>query len=104
MKIIPVPQNIIEIEKEKRIELNKWSLIEEIIYKQKARNQWLKVRDSNTKYFFASMKSRKMQNQISMLTKSDGDIITYQQEISREAVGLYQQLLGQANNGMPAAQ
>ncbi|KAK4706499.1 hypothetical protein R3W88_033948 [Solanum pinnatisectum] len=71
---------------ELRTQLNKWSTIEEAIYKQKSRVQWLKLGDSNTSYFYARMKSRKSQNQITMLTKEDGTIIRDLEEITREAV------------------
>lgn len=66
---IPVAQQDLEEEKEIKKELNKWSKIEEAIYKQKSRIQWLKLGDDNTRYFFAAMKSRKAQNQITMLKK-----------------------------------
>ena len=36
---------------------------------------WPKLSDSNTTYFFPSMKGRKAHNQITMLTKEDGTIV-----------------------------
>ncbi|KAH0685683.1 hypothetical protein KY290_017200 [Solanum tuberosum] len=104
MRIIPIPQCMIDEEKELRTQLNKWSRIEEAIYKQKSRVQWLKLGDSNTSYFYASMKNRKSQNQITMLTKEDGTIIRDPEEITREAVRFYQNLLGQATPLMLATQ
>ncbi|KAK4713159.1 hypothetical protein R3W88_019066 [Solanum pinnatisectum] len=104
MRIISIPQCMIDEEKEIRTQLNKWSRIEETIYKQKSRVQWLKLGDSNTSYFYASMKNRKSQNQITMLTKDDDTIIRDSEEITREAVRFYQNLLGQANSLMPATQ
>ncbi|XP_019257657.1 PREDICTED: uncharacterized protein LOC109235864 [Nicotiana attenuata] len=48
------------IEEEKRLlqNLEKWSLIEESVLRQKARTKWIKLGDSNTKYFAAVMKER----------------------------------------------
>lgn len=54
MRNMPIPQTIRDEEKELKNELNKWSMIEESIYKQKSRVQWLKLGDTNTKYFFCS--------------------------------------------------
>lgn len=43
-------------EKELKLQLEKWSLIEEGITRQKSRIQWLNTRDSITEFFYASMK------------------------------------------------
>lgn len=104
MDTIPVNQQVLEAEKEVRKELNKQSQIEETIYKQKSRVQWLKLGDANTRYFFASMKSRKAQNQITMSTKEDGTIVKEPKDVIEEVVSFYQKLLGQASSNMPAAQ
>lgn len=56
MRVVPIPQSILDEKKALRIELDKWSLIEEGIYKQKFRIQWLKLADANTTYFFTSIK------------------------------------------------
>ncbi|KAH0658123.1 hypothetical protein KY289_026871 [Solanum tuberosum] len=62
IRVRPIPQDIIDEEKVLRTELAKWSMIEENIYKQKSRVQWLKLGDANNAYFFTSMKGRKAQN------------------------------------------
>ncbi|KAK6782101.1 hypothetical protein RDI58_019897 [Solanum bulbocastanum] len=48
------------------------------------------------------MKNRKSQNQITMLTKDDNIVIRDLEEIIREVVRFYQNLLGQSNSLMPA--
>lgn len=52
VRLLLVDQHDIEEERGIMKELNKWSKIEEDIYKQKSRVQWLKLRDDNTRYFF----------------------------------------------------
>lgn len=59
MKKALVPQTLKEVEKDLKEKLNKWSMIEESIHKQKFRVQWLKLGDSNKKFFYAQMKGRK---------------------------------------------
>ncbi|KAK6794176.1 hypothetical protein RDI58_007629 [Solanum bulbocastanum] len=39
MRTVPIPQCMLDEEKELRVQLNKWSMIEEAIYKKKSRVQ-----------------------------------------------------------------
>lgn len=52
-------------------ELEKWSGIEEQIWKQKARIDWVKLGDSNTKFFHAYIKVRQNNNAITLLPKCE---------------------------------
>ncbi|KAH0714811.1 hypothetical protein KY284_007716 [Solanum tuberosum] len=104
MRTCPNPQGSTDKEKALREKLAKWSMIEENIYKKKSRVQWLKLGDENNAYFFASMKGRKAQNQINMLTKEDDTVIREATGITKEAVGFYKKLLGQCSNHMQATQ
>ncbi|KAH0725555.1 hypothetical protein KY284_001420 [Solanum tuberosum] len=99
MRVGPNTQGSIDEEKSLRTKLTKWSKIEEDIYKQKSRIQCLKLGDDNNAYFFASMKGRKAQNQINMLTKEDGTVIREATDVTKEAVGFYKKLLGQFDPG-----
>ncbi|KAH0685676.1 hypothetical protein KY284_016229 [Solanum tuberosum] len=98
MRVGPNTQGSIDEEKALRTKLTKWNKIDEDIYKQKSRIQWLKLGDDNNTYFFASIKGRKAQNQINMLTKEDGTVIREVADVTKEAVGFYKKLLGQCNN------
>lgn len=51
---------------------------------QKAKVRWLKIDESNSKYFFASMKRRQTHNQIRRLTDADGKLITTNLGIENE--------------------
>ncbi|XP_016461479.2 uncharacterized protein LOC107784810 [Nicotiana tabacum] len=62
-----------EVEKELRLQLEKWDVVKESIYKQKSRVQWRNLGDSNSAYFFVSIKNRRAQNQIKALTNAGID-------------------------------
>lgn len=53
MRTTNSPLQSFDEEKELKKQLEKWVKIEESIYKQKSRNQWLKLGDSNSALFFA---------------------------------------------------
>lgn len=74
-------RQLIEDEKAAKLQLEKWSRIEESIMKQKSRIKWLQLGDANTAYFFASMKSRCSQNKIRRLIKSDGNSVHTKKDI-----------------------
>ncbi|KAH0724740.1 hypothetical protein KY284_000605 [Solanum tuberosum] len=50
---------MIDLNKETLQQLEKWSLMEESILKQKSRDKWIKLGDSNTKYFSAVVKEKR---------------------------------------------
>lgn len=86
MRNASIAQDLKEVEKELKKQLAKWSMIEESIFKKKSRVQWLKLGDSNTKFFFAQIKGRKAQNLITMLTNEDGTILMDQEEVTNKVV------------------
>lgn len=56
MRHAPMSHDLLTEEKELKSQPNKWSLIEESIYSQNSIVQWFKLGNSNTAYFFASIK------------------------------------------------
>ncbi|XP_019256470.1 PREDICTED: uncharacterized protein LOC109234883 [Nicotiana attenuata] len=104
MRTTSISSQKFEEEKELKQQLEKWATIEESIYKQKSRNQWLKLGDSNTAFFFASMKNRISHNKIRSLKTNDGEIIQSREAIEKEIVGFYKGLLGSAADTIPAIQ
>ncbi|KAG5609242.1 hypothetical protein H5410_020523 [Solanum commersonii] len=86
---------LINVEKTLLQNLEKWSLIEENIVKQKSRARWINLGDSNTKYFSAVMKERTQRKQISEIMALSGDI-------QREIVDLYMSLMGSTATVLPA--
>ncbi|XP_059298114.1 uncharacterized protein LOC132050769 [Lycium ferocissimum] len=75
-------------------ELEKWSLIEESIMRQKSRARWIKLGDANTKYFSAVLKERTQRKQISELTSITGVRLVEQEAIKNEITGFYRNLMG----------
>ncbi|CAN1759694.1 Transposon TX1 uncharacterized 149 kDa protein [Linum perenne] len=67
---------------------------EESFLKQKARENWVNLGDSNTKFFHSSLKCRQAYNQIVSLNTADGRTVKDLPEIINEAVGFYEKLLG----------
>ncbi|CAN1334198.1 hypothetical protein LINPERPRIM_LOCUS36304 [Linum perenne] len=73
---------------------NSARMAEESFHKQKARESWVNLGDSNTKIFHSSLKCRQARNQIVSLSTVDGRIVTDLPRIINEAVGFYEKLLG----------
>ncbi|KAH0752317.1 hypothetical protein KY285_005465 [Solanum tuberosum] len=82
--------------------LEKWSMIEVNIMKQKSRAKWIKLGDSNTKYFSAVMKERSQRKQITQLTSLEGIQLFDQGAIREEVVKFYKGLMGSSTQNLPA--
>ena len=72
-------------------ELIHYSRTEESIAKQKARMNWIKEGDQNTRFFLQSVKARINQNKILSLEK-DGSILHEVNQIPHEAASYFQNL------------
>lgn len=59
-------------------------MIEENIWQQKARIEWIKLGDSNTRFFHAYTKVRQNQNAICRLIREDGSACTCQEQIKKK--------------------
>nr|XP_016436446.1 PREDICTED: uncharacterized protein LOC107762590 [Nicotiana tabacum] len=74
--------SLFETERNLKKEIEKWSMVEESIYRQKFRIQWLQIGESNTTFFFANMKNRTAHNHINKLQTSTGNWIQTEAEIT----------------------
>ncbi|KAF3664682.1 hypothetical protein FXO38_10001 [Capsicum annuum] len=83
------PMSSVEEEKELKIRLEKWILVEECIAKQKSKVQWLQLGDGNTTYFHACLKNRYAKNGITSLNINEGVVVTKRCEIEREILNFY---------------
>ncbi|GAV70694.1 Exo_endo_phos domain-containing protein [Cephalotus follicularis] len=68
---------------------------EESFLKQKSRISWLRLGDSNTKFFHRTVSALHHRNHIGKLQKSDGSWISSQPEIEQEVVAYFSGLLGE---------
>ncbi|XP_075078414.1 uncharacterized protein LOC142164326 [Nicotiana tabacum] len=81
------------LEEKKLLEkLERWSLIEESILQQKSRAKWIKLGDSNTKYFSVNAE----------LTNAFGDRLTYQKQILAKIISFYKSFMGSRSVHLPA--
>nr|XP_016445978.1 PREDICTED: uncharacterized protein LOC107771163 [Nicotiana tabacum] len=92
------------LEQEKTVlhQLEKWSLIKESVLKQKSRARWIKLGDSNSKYFSAMLKKRNQRKQIKELTSLDGKKLNDADKIKHEIIEFYKSLMGTAAPNLPA--
>ena len=97
----PLNLKLIEGEKVCLASLEKLSTIEENIWLQKFRANWIQLGDSNTKFFHAYTKERKGQNHIKYLISADGNKIQNHHQIKEEVRDFYLQLMGSAATSLP---
>nr|XP_009767270.1 PREDICTED: uncharacterized protein LOC104218471 [Nicotiana sylvestris] len=82
--------------------LEKWSLIEESILKQKARLKWIKLGDANTKYFYVVMKDKSQRKQILEIYTDDGVKLATPTSVKEEIVKFYKSLMRTVDASLPA--
>lgn len=82
------------IESNACVQLQKWKRIEMSTLRQKARIQWLKEGDSNTRYFHSAVKARTSRNRIDFLQNDQGSIMVDKEQIRATISVFYKTLLG----------
>ena len=71
---------------------------EELYWRKKSQEIWLKEGDKNTKYFHNSIKERRSSNKVFSIKNDQGEILTDQNQINEDAVGFFQNLIGSSHN------
>ncbi|GAB2289740.1 hypothetical protein Dimus_024047 [Dionaea muscipula] len=66
----------------------------DLLYKQRLKDQWLKLVDRNTRYFFTIFREKRHKTQITSLVRQDGSKAETKQEIDIEAAILSTSSLG----------
>ncbi|GAV92185.1 LOW QUALITY PROTEIN: hypothetical protein CFOL_v3_35566, partial [Cephalotus follicularis] len=90
----PSDQELIRLEKATLHKLNVLKAEEESYYRQKSRITWLKLGDSNTKFFHRSVASLHHRNHITKLQRVDGSWACTQKDIEQLSVAHFSGLLG----------
>ena len=72
-----------EARKEARELYKKWVLLEEVSWRQKSREIWLKEGDINTKFFHKMANTHRRRNQLNRI-KINGRCLTKESEIKEE--------------------
>ncbi|GAB2210940.1 hypothetical protein Droror1_Dr00016229 [Drosera rotundifolia] len=67
---------------------------EMLYYKQLPRSDWIQHMDRNTEYFEALIRGKRRKSRIMFLQCSDGSRASSREEIQREVLGFYQDLIG----------
>ncbi|XP_056698108.1 uncharacterized protein [Spinacia oleracea] len=83
-----------EKEKECVAKLKLFLKVQESAYRQKSRIQWLQLGDSNSKFFFSSMKERYAINSTDVLYDDHGTKLTTEADIQTEIKNFYGKLIG----------
>lgn len=78
-----------EKEKQEIENLQYWMSIQESIYKQKERVEWIKLGDSNSKYFYSVMKHRQCRNRIDSIFTEAGELLKAPDPVANEMISLY---------------
>ncbi|XP_021737258.1 uncharacterized protein LOC110703785 [Chenopodium quinoa] len=83
-------------------QLKYWRSVQESIYRKKARVQWVKLGDSNTKYFFSTMKQRQARNRIDSLLTEHHVLLKTRGDLEKEIVSFYKLILGSRSPALDA--
>ncbi|RVW65596.1 putative ribonuclease H protein [Vitis vinifera] len=91
----------LEARKEAKEDFKKWVLMEEISWRQKSRQTWLKEGDKNTRFFHKMANSNRRKNCLKKI-KVNGNWLSEEQEIQRGVVRAFQSLLSDPGGWRPS--
>jgi hypothetical protein len=82
-------------------ELDEWLLREEIIWKQRSRELWLKEGDRNSRFFHLSTLIRRRRNSIKAIKNDQGSWLRDWEDISKHVCANFQDLFSETVNQFP---
>ena len=88
----PSPENIARAAAAEE-KWNRLARVEEKFYMQKSCVRWLQVGDQNTRFFHSVVQTRAARNTIRSLVNGQGEVLTSDQDIKKEAVSHFQTFL-----------
>lgn len=89
------------IEAKLQVELNEWLVRNEMIWRQKSRECWLKEGDRNSKFFHLSTIIRRTRNNIDAMKNDAGPWILNTKEIGQHFVNKFKELFGEEDTDFP---
>jgi len=72
---------------------NHLARLEEQLYRQKSRIQWLEMGDQNTHFYHNACRERAAKNNINILYTEEGEVLMNLSDIKREAIGYFQKFM-----------
>ncbi|XP_058742380.1 uncharacterized protein LOC131614859 [Vicia villosa] len=99
-ELVANKMNVQNIEKVKRLteEVIKLNNTEEKMLMERAKVDWLRLRDGNNAFFYATLKSKCCSRSMNLIQNSDGTVLDSQQDIEREVLNHYVCLMGTDDN------
>ena len=94
-------QENLEKEANLLLELEEWQAREDIKWKQKSRELWLKEGDHNSKFFHASTIIRRRKNNIAEIKLENGNYIYEKEDIEKYFEKHFQELYNSSNPNFP---
>ena len=91
----------LEVRKEAKGDFEKWALMEEVSWRQKSREVWLRRGDRNTDFFHKMANSHKRRNCLSKI-KINGTWLIEEHEIKGGVVGAFKDLLTDLGDWHPS--
>ncbi|RVW89101.1 putative ribonuclease H protein [Vitis vinifera] len=91
----------LEARKEAKGDFEKWALMEEISWRQKSREVWLREGDRNTGFFHKMANSHRRRSCLSKI-KINGNWLTEEQDINGGVVGAFENLLTDPGDWHPS--
>lgn len=94
-----LPNRVGPSQEEERVEarMAELCLREEIMWRQRARIQWLAEGDNNTQFFHRKASARKAKNRISELQRADGTVCANEHEMASMATSFYSNMYASEN-------
>ncbi|KAK1302467.1 hypothetical protein QJS10_CPB12g00823 [Acorus calamus] len=92
LQLDPLNKDLIFLEYKERVTYKDLLLKEESMIRQKSRQNWLRLGDCNSAYFYASFAGRKAQNTLRRVTLQDGTVTDDPASVKARIVEFYTEL------------
>uniref|UniRef100_A0A1D1ZAL7 LINE-1 reverse transcriptase n=1 Tax=Anthurium amnicola TaxID=1678845 RepID=A0A1D1ZAL7_9ARAE len=104
LQLSPLNEDLIYKEKSARSEFSQAILAENMMARQKAKQFWLSQGDTNSRFFHAAIKARRMVNSIRKCKNEQGELLEDISEVKSYTLSYFQKLLNQDRIVTPPSQ